>query len=122
MFWAFVYWIWKSRNERIFNGITMTEKTIIQIIRSDVRMKLNVVEYLIEEGTAKCTIEELWRVVIKKIGRNNKMVKWTKPSVGCFKINSYGSLNIKVGKWGAVYRNDEGKLVYSIWNIAISIH
>lgn len=38
-------------------------------------------------------------------------MKWNKQPCGCFKIDCDGSQKDNVGKWGVVYRDDEGSLV-----------
>lgn len=69
MFSAYIYWLWKGRNLKIFEGKDMAPTAMGNEIRGEVRLKLIGNKYKMEDGTDRHTIEERWGVHIEAVRR-----------------------------------------------------
>lgn len=96
---VFVYWLWMTRNDRIFNGKIMTASSILHQIMGDVRCKLAEAGYKMEEEPDRQLMGERWGVETKKRNSSRQWVKWSKPSMGTLKLNTDGSLKMGREHW-----------------------
>lgn len=111
VFAAYVYWMWKARNAKIFEGVNMTVDALNHVILEEVRIKMAGNAYDMNNGEERRLMEERWGITIDDSGRRSSWVSWTKPPVGTVKLNTDGSLNNNKGAWGAALRDCEGNVL-----------
>lgn len=99
LFVAFIYWIWRARNLKIFEGKSISAESLIHTIKANVRIKLAAMNYSTEEGFVKELMESRWGVTISVRRKKRKMVSWSKPPAGFMKLNIDGSLRNGRSSW-----------------------
>lgn len=110
IFNAYVYWIWRARNLKIFEGKNSTTETLFQLILYDVRVRIVTNNYTMEESPNRLLMEERWGISIEVGKRRTIRTKWIKPLIGVVKLNTDGSLS-NTAKWGAAVRDHEGGIL-----------
>lgn len=89
MFSVFLYWVWRIRNIKKFEGKETTWESAVYAVVSDVRMKLNSIGYCMEEGLEKAMMEERWGFIVQV---KNKVSTWERWYIPPTKLNIDGSL------------------------------
>lgn len=65
LFSAFLYWVWRARNENIFQGKSIIAAGSLRIIFNDVQLKLTARSYNMEEGPELMLTENRWGVSVE---------------------------------------------------------
>lgn len=107
VFSAFIYWKWRTINDIIFKGVSKIVDTIEHMI-SEVRMKMCVIKYVMEQGQGRERMMNRWGIPIEVEQINNGWVKWEKPPPCYVEMNTDRSLKNMEGKLGAVIINTKG--------------
>lgn len=77
-FCAYVYWMWKCRNEKIFKGRNCT----IMYILKQIKTKMEVQQYTMKEGPERMIMSERWGVNVARKRKEKRAVSWNKPAYG----------------------------------------
>lgn len=107
---AFVYWVWRSRNDKNFNGRPMTVQALVHYVKNDVRTKLMSLSFEIPMGPVKNEMEQRWSLTIQTNNRLVKHVSWTKPVWAMVKTNFDGRVVGETGYWAATVRGSVGEI------------
>lgn len=118
MFAVYIYWVWRSRNDKIYSGIAHTVNNLFVQIRDEVRIKLQSNNYRMEEGPERSDMENTWGITIPTKELIVQRVKWCKPMVGRWKLNTDGSMRNGNGFWGAAIRDSEGKVCRAMHGVS----
>lgn len=89
VFAAFIYWLWRARNDKIFSGKASTVSSLYEQITSEVRMKLQAQQYQMMEGPERYTMENRWGIIIGVKRRIKERVRWIKPPEDMVKLRRF---------------------------------
>lgn len=79
VFNAYVYWLWRMRNSRIFEGKTGSVERVVHMVMSDVKIRLAANRYAMPEGPDLNNMEERWGVNIQVKHRRVTHTRWERP-------------------------------------------
>lgn len=117
IFPAYIHWLWRARNMKIFEDKNLTADIVLHLVLNDVRVRMAANRYSMEDTQSRQYLEERWGINIEIKRKKLIGTKWNKPPIGVVKLNTDGSLS-KDSKWGAVVWDHEGEALAAAHGIS----
>lgn len=84
--------------------------TVATLIWRDTHIKLESLNVNITDQELRMLIQDRWGISIHNTRNKKYSVRWIKPGIGRYKLNTDGSLRAGTGYWGEAIRNEKGAI------------